>query len=74
MYRGYMITIEQKDLSKAMDIILKYDTNGDLDKISRHVSGGKPGNLKITFKLHPYIYEDFEKIVSEFKEAGIQVL
>ena len=74
MYRGYMITIGQKDLPKAMEIILKHDSEGDLDMISRHISGGKPGELEITFKLHPYIYEDFETIKNEFEQAGIQIL
>ena len=72
MYQGHMITIKQKDLPEAMKIILEHE--GDFDKITRFTSRHKDDNWEITFKLHPYIYEDFEKVKNEFIKNGIQVL
>lgn len=72
MYRGYMITINKKDLAEAMRIIVKRDR--DFDKITRSVSRDGVSNCLITFKLHPYIYDDFETIKDELIKAGIQLL
>ena len=71
MYRGYDVTISGKNRDEANAIIKKHIDAGDIDKIYT-MRGYADGS--ITYHIKPYIYEDFEKIVSEFKEAGIQVL
>ena len=70
MYKGYMLTVNKKDLAEAMRIVTKYDR--DFDKISRSVSRDSVGNCLITFKFHPYVREDLENIKNKFRLAGIQ--
>ena len=68
MYRVYSITIRREDLVKAEKILLKHCNDGDIDAMRCD----DKQNGTVTYLINPYIYEDFETIKNEFKEAGIQ--
>lgn len=71
MYRLHDVTINGKYRDEANTIIKKHIDAGDIDKIYAARDYVK-GN--ITYWITPYIYEDLETIMDEFKEAGIQIL
>ena len=72
-YQKYSVTIEAKDRAKADDILMKHWYTGDLDDVggTTHPKNSG-GGFVITYWIRPYIYEDYEAILNEFKEAGIQ--
>ena len=69
MYRFHIVKIRREDVEKAEKILTEHDEIGDIHHINVEV---RPE--AITFWIAPYIYEDFEKIIDEFKLAGIQIL
>lgn len=72
MYQVHSVTIQKEDREKA-DAIL-YSHQYDYDDIREDGSVDSQGNCTITYWIKPYIYEDFETIVNEFKENGIRVM
>ncbi len=76
LYRSYDIKIREVDRAKADAILMRHCVEGDIDDIKidtiRHVN--QDGTCEITYWIGPYIYEDLEAIVKEFKEAGIQII
>ena len=71
MYQVHNVTIQKEDQEKA-DAIL-YSHQYDYDDIHVGEDVDSEGNRTITYWIKPYIYEDFEDIVNEFKENGIRV-
>lgn len=74
-YRAYYINIRESDVSKVNDILIRHDAMGDLDDYT-YCSvpyTDEAGNRWVTYKIKPYIYEDLETIIGEFKQAGILV-
>ena len=76
LYRVHTITIRKADRDKADKILWKHYDDGDLDDLTIDVIVHKDrdGNPLITYRMKTYIYEDFKTIISEFKEAGIQIV
>ena len=74
LYRKYCVRIQEKDRDKANSIIKMHWNRGDIDDVSRTRQENHDGGVIITYWIRPYVYEDFESIVEEFKEAGIQVI
>lgn len=75
LYRAHSVTIRKEDEDKADKILCEHYQKGDLDDhtIDPIHNKDREGNVTSTYWIKPYIYEDFETIVNEFKEAGIQV-
>lgn len=74
LYKKYSVTIHGEDHAKADDILTKHWFAGDIDDIGGTRQKNSDGGITITYWIAPYVYEDFESIVNEFKENGIQVL
>ena len=72
MYQVHNVTIYKDDKSLADKII--YAHQFDYDDIRESVQRNHDGNDTITYWIKPYIYEDFEVIVNEFKQNGIRVI
>lgn len=72
LYRRYCVRIWDDDRNKADDILTKHAY--DIDNISVSSEKNSNGLNAIRYWITPYIYEDLEKIVNEFKEAGIQIV
>lgn len=70
MYRVYNVTIRRNDLVKAEKILLKHWNDGNIDAMRCDNNSGD----EVTYWINPYIYEDLENIMNEFKQVGIQVL
>ena len=70
MYRVYNVTIRKNDLVKAEKILLKHWNDGDIDAMRCDNNSED----EVTYWINPYIYEDLETIMDEFKQVGIQVL
>lgn len=75
-YQVYDVKIRKDDREKADAILWKHYDNGDFDDITIGVitSYDREGNDVITYRIAPYLYEDFETIKKEFKEAGIRII
>lgn len=71
-YQKYSVTIKAEDRTKADDILLKHWYAGDLDDVGGTMHKNSDGGWAVTYWIRPYIYEDYEAILNEFKEAGIQ--
>ena len=69
MYRFHNVKIRREDVEKAEKILAMHDEIGDIDRINVEV-----GPDAISYWIAPYIYEDFETIKDEFKQAGIQII
>lgn len=76
LYRVHTITILQKDEDKADKILCEHYQKGDIDDhtIDCIHNKDRDGNITSTYWIKPYIYEDFETIKKEFKEAGIRII
>ena len=72
MYRVHSVKILAVDRAKADEILAKH--NSDIDYIRISAQKNKDGISEATYWIGPYIYEDFEAIVNEFKEAGIHIV
>ena len=70
MYRVYDVKIRKEDRKRAEKILLKHWNDGDIDAMR----ADDREKESVTYWIEPYVYEDLETIISEFKEAGIQVL
>ncbi len=66
-YRVHSITIWKEHSNKAETILEKYNSYFDDMYIESRSN-------TVVYWLNPYVYEDFETVVNEFKENGIQVL
>lgn len=73
MYRPHYVHIRKEDYEKAEKILEKHYRSGEIDDHSSTMESRR-GVQAITYCIHPYIYEDFESIVREFIESGIQIL
>lgn len=75
-YRVHDVKIRKSDRNKADAILWEHYDKGDLDDFTVDVIVHKDrdGNDVITYRIKPYIYEDLETIINEFKQAGIEVL
>lgn len=76
-YRYYYVEIRQIDHSKALPILEEHDRNGDIDEMNytcdfKSIDGKRV--RVVNYRICPYIYEDLETILNEFKQAGIQIL
>ena len=69
MYRAHDVTIRAKYREVADAILVKH--NDDIDDIAITAQRNCYGEPMVTYWIAPYIYEDFENIVNEFREAGI---
>ena len=78
MYRVHEIKIRREDYVLANPILLKHELLGDIDEMDWEEYNAKTmegiNETYIVYRIRPFIYEDFETIIKEFKEAGIQVL
>lgn len=72
MYQAHDVCIRKEDREKADAILDSHYQTGDIDD-TQEVWETRDGVETITYHIHPYIYEDFEAIIQEFKQAGIQV-
>ena len=72
LYQKHSVTIKVEDRTKADDIITRHWHKGDLDDAGGTMHQNSAGERMITYWIAPYIYEDYEAILNEFKEAGIQ--
>ena len=75
LYRSHFINVRKEDEDKVTAILNRHDALGNLDDWT-HCDVpiiDSNGERWTTFKIKPYIYEDFEAIVSEMKQAGIQI-
>ena len=72
LYQAYSVKILAEDRAKADNILMKHVA--DIDDIRITAQKNNDGISEATYWIRPYIYEDFETIVNEFKEAGIRVL
>ena len=73
LYQKYSITVKAEDRAKADDILAKHWFAGDLDDVGGTTHKNSSGFV-ITYWIRPYLYEDYEAILNEFKEAGIQTM
>lgn len=76
MYRVHSVTILAEDCDKADVILEKHYRMGDIDEVSTEDRVDKNGDELvrfITYWIRPYIYDDFETIVNEFKQEGIRI-
>lgn len=78
MYRVHEIKIRKEDYAEANAILLKHELLGDIDEMDWDEYNAKTmegtNEAYVVYRIRPFIYEDYETIVKEFKEAGIQVL
>ena len=72
MYRGHDVYIRKEDYENAEEIIKKYYESGGIDDHSYTTLMVRGGYL-IKYRIHPYIYEDFETMIREFETSGIQI-
>ena len=75
-FQVHDVKIRKDDREKADAILWKHYDKGDLDDVTVDViiHQDRDGNDVITYRIAPYLYEDFETIVKEFKEAGIRMM
>lgn len=73
-YQRQYVSILAEDYEKADKILMKHWNSGDIDNIGGTRQKRNNGGDIIAFWIAPYVYEDFETIVNEFKEAGIQIV
>ena len=75
MYKGYYITVRTDNRYRVDAILDRHDRLGEIDRIDS-VCGQRnaDGTVSITYRIAPYIYEDLEAIMDEFKRKGIRVL
>ena len=68
-YRAHRIKVRKEDSKKAEMILEKYQRKIYFDDI---LFWGDSNT--VTYCLYPYISDDLEEVLNEFKQAGIQVL
>lgn len=73
MYRAHDVHIRKEDYEKAEAILEKHYRMGEIDDHSASMEI-RFGVQVIVYHIHPYICEDFENIVNEFKQEGIRVM
>lgn len=76
-YRMHNVTILAEDYDKAKAILDRHYRSGDIDEMhaEQHVDRIDGENtVIIRYWVAPYIYEDFETIIAEFKQAGIRII
>lgn len=75
-FQVHDVRIRKDDREKADAILWKHYDNGDLDEVTIDViiHKDREGNDVITYRIAPYLYEDFETIIKEFIEAGIRII
>lgn len=73
-YQVHTVTIRKEDYGKADEILEKHYMMGDIDDIKVDEYTESDGTTKVNFRISPFIYEDLQTIISEFKQSGIQVL
>lgn len=73
MYRAHDIEINKEDRHAAYGIIAEHLRLGNIDDL-RIYEDTVRGVKTLTFHIHPYVYEDFEKIRDEFINAGIRIM
>ena len=70
LYRTYIVKIYGEDRAKVDDILMRHTS--DIDSIRISAQKNDDDHSEVTYWIRPYIYEDYETILNEFKEAGIQ--
>lgn len=69
LYQAHDITIRKEDQAKADKILEQHD----IDEIT--CSEGNDGGCRtVTYWIRPYLSEDIDDIVKDFRDNGIQVL
>jgi hypothetical protein len=76
-YRVHNVTIRKEDRDKADAIIEKHYLAGDIDEVytekrAAHVDGELI--MTVSYWISPYICEDLQIIIDEFKQEGIQII
>lgn len=77
MYRVHNVTIRADDRDKADAILEKHYHIGNIDATVIADGVTKDGGELIStvcYWISPYIYDDFERIVNEFKQEGIRIM
>jgi hypothetical protein len=74
LYQSHVVAIPKEDHKKADEILHKYWMRGDIDLVTYTEKKNRDGVVATVFRISPYIYEDFEAIVNEFKQEGIRVM
>ena len=70
MYRAYDVTVRKEDRDMAITILELHD----VDEIECSEEKQRDGSIAITYRIRPYLCEDIDDIVNEFKQNGIQIL
>lgn len=73
MYRAHSIEFLKEDREKAYNILANHFRLGNINDL-RVYEDVVRGQKTLTFQLHLYVSEDFERIKNDFKLAGIQIL
>lgn len=73
-YRSHVVAILKEDCKKAEEILQKHWMQGNIDLVTYTEKKNSDGVVATVFRISPYIYEDFEAIVNEFKQEGIRVM
>ena len=69
MYRAYDVTVRKEDREKADMILEQYD----VDEITCSETSHSDGSSTITYWIRPYLCEDVDDIINEFKQANILI-
>ena len=70
-YRVHELKIRRGDRDKGDAILLEHWNLGDLDDFDVHVTAVDDA---VTYRIRPFVYEDFETIKREFVQNGIALL
>jgi hypothetical protein len=73
-YRVHNVVIPKADRVKADLILEKHWMKGDIDAITCDSVPRSNGETTIAYWIAPYLCEDLQIIVDEFKQEGIRVM
>jgi hypothetical protein len=73
-YQAYNVLMRKEDQAKADAILEKHWMAGDIDVITTNVRENSDGSAKVEYWISPYICEDLDVIVDEFKLVGIHIV
>lgn len=74
MYQVHSITIREEDEAIANVILNIHRWDYDEDELRIEHGRHRDGVSVVTYWIKPYIYDDFETILSEFKDNSILVM
>lgn len=74
LYQVHSITIREEDEATANVILNIHRWDYDEDELRVEHGHHRDGVRVVTYWIKPYIYDDFETILSEFKDNSILVM